>query len=242
MPVWRAAFLGALVCAGLEAVVHAQAGLPATAPTAISPSQLPSANPPVGSLKATQQISWNGTQLQVVATNAGLNAILQEIASKTGLSITGTAPDERIFGTYGPGSLDTVLPQLLDGQSVNMLLVDHTGKQKKELVLTMRTGGVTPPSPQTGQSSAAYPVSNPAQPSFQGSDASRRAQAPPVGAIPGDPGVNGTGAAAQGGQNPAPSAAAPADGSQPVSPNGVKTPQQIFEQLQRLRQSQGASQ
>jgi hypothetical protein len=29
-----------------------------------------------------------------------------------------------------------------------------------------------------------------------------------------------------------------ADGSQPQSPNGVSTPQQIYEQLQKLRQQQ----
>ena len=233
----RAAFFGAFLL--VHAVGQAQAGLPATAPTAISPSQLPSANPAVSNLKATQQISWDGNQLLVFATNADLNALLREIGSRTNLSITGTAPDERIFGTYGPGSLDTVLPQLLDGQSVNMLLVDHTGKQKKELVLTMRTGGVTPPGPQTAQTSPAYPVSNPAQQVFQGSDAQPRAQASPAGALPGNPGANGTGVAAQTG---APGTATPADSGQPVSPNGVKTPQQIFEQLQRLRQSQGASQ
>jgi hypothetical protein len=37
---------------------------------------------------------------------------------------------------------------------------------------------------------------------------------------------------------PAPVTTAPADGTQPQSPNGVSTPQQIYEQLQKLRQMQ----
>jgi hypothetical protein len=36
----------------------------------------------------------------------------------------------------------------------------------------------------------------------------------------------------------APTGASPTNSSQPDNPNGVKTPQQIYEQLQRMRQQQ----
>ncbi len=236
LSVARAVCFGATLCLVPLDCIHAQAvlpaALPATAPTSISPSQLPSANPVASTPRALQQVSWDGDQLKVVAINASLNSILREIAKKADLSVTGSCADEQVFGTYGPGSLDTILPQLLDGQSVNMLLVDHMGKQQKELMLTARTGGITPPGVQAAQANPASPVTYPAQQVFQGTEQPSRAPAPAVGNAV----ANGVGLAGQDNQNGTAAGASPADGNQPVSPNGVKTPQQIFEQLQRLRQ------
>ena len=103
-----------------------------------------------------------------------------------------------------------------------MIFVHHDGAAASELILTPRQGGPTPPNPHA----AAYndrsePDEGPSQ-SMQ-----PRPSAPPQ-VNPVIPPVNpGT----------APGAS-PTNSSQPDNPNGVKTPQQIYEQLQRMRQQQ----
>lgn len=243
--------LGGAVCA------QGQAGaLPPTAQTGlsgagsgVSPSQMPSANPAaragtteVGATESGAKesgatgssITWNGRLLQVNASNIGLNGLLQEIAAKTGMRVTGTAPEERIYGTYGPGTLDAVLSKLLDGVPVNVLLVDRSGKDRKELALTARTGGPTPPSPATQVSAPPPDASAQRQGGFFGGRRDGVREGPPPDSQVSPPSQNL-------GQDPG-AATADGNGVQPTSPNGVKSPQEIFEQLQRLRTQQSQSQ
>lgn len=203
---------------GLSAAQSSASGssLPATAPT-ISPSQLPSANPPVPVRPAGKtSVTWDGAQIQISAANAGLNSLLREIAGKTGVKITGSAPDERIFGTYGPGKLDDVLSELLDGVPVNVLFVDSTAGARKELVLTARQGGPTPASV-IAQDESADPARNSEEPP----STLRRGDFPPPP------------------QQPGPQTAPARGDAAPDAQGGPKTPQQIFEQLQRLRSQSG---
>ena len=130
--------------------------------------------------------------------------------------------DERVFGQYGPAAPDQILAELLDGTGSNMLFVKHDGNATPELILTPRQGGPTPPNPNAVASddknesddSQSQPAPEP-QPAEAVPDRNRTV--PPIVPV-------------------APGASTPADGSQPDSPNGVKTPQQIYEQLQHLRQ------
>jgi hypothetical protein len=103
----------------------------------------------------------------------------------------------------------------------NMILVKHDGDAVQELILTPRQGGPTPPNPNAAdedkadsQDSQSAPEQS--QPVGEGT-IDRNRTAPPI--VPA-----------------APSTSSPSDASQPDSPNGVKTPQQIYEQLQHLRQ------
>ncbi len=105
-PLRRAVF-GCVIVLSSGAIAAAQApkasSLPPSAPTSsVSPSQMPSANPPVVSSisPSHSEISWNGNTLQVVATNASLSQLMQEIAAKANLKITGSTPEDRVFGTY----------------------------------------------------------------------------------------------------------------------------------------------
>lgn len=142
------------------------------------------------------------------------------------MRITGGVVDERVFGDYGPDVPSKVLATLLDGTGSNMLLLDGADNRPAELMLTPRTGGPSPPNPSAAifnerQTSAPVLYS---PPSPAAANQSQPAEAPVA------PGVT-------------PSVAAPAaDGAQPDSPNGVKTPQQIYEQLQRLRQQPSSPQ
>lgn len=196
--------------------------LPAAQPTAASgPAQATSAAPVA---PHHIQVSYSDGQLAVEATNASLNEILHEISQKTGMKITGGVTDDRVFGQYGPSKPALVLDSLLEGTGSNFLLVDGA-KGNSELILTPRHGGVTPPNP------------NAAAPPEESEDRAPQ-YVPPV--RPYQPPIfNGRGP----GFNPsaeAPTAQTP-DGSQGDG-SGPKTPQQIYDQLQRVMQQQKQAQ
>ncbi len=197
------------------------------------------------------EVSFHGDLLTVVANNSSLNQVLREVARQTGMKIVGGVGEERVFGTYGPASPGTILATLLDGTGSNLLIVQNASNLPTELILTRRTGGVTPPDPNAR--SAEEPDAeddsseavNPAAPGPTSPPTNSRA--------PNRPGT--------GGMDRNPAATAPSSTSQqlmfppidsstppstatttPTTPDPVadpaKTPQQIFEQLQRLRQQQ----
>ena len=217
---------------GMSAAVAAAQGataIPATAPTQ-SVSDLPSARPATVPYQArtavgATAVQWDGASLTIHASGEDLPGILIQVARLTGLKVTGGVPDERVFGIYGPGPVQGVLAGLFDGLYVNLLLVNGTATRPKELILTPRTGGATPPSPAR---SIAY------EPPPQRNDRPYRGTPPPgLGLAP---------------QQPLPPAVAPAPAEnantnstpdangQPQSPNGVRTPEQIFEELRKRQQ------
>ncbi len=183
--------------------------------TPLRPSQLP---------PNRAQVTFTNGVLSVSANNSSLNQILRQIAADTGMKITGGVNDERVFGNYGPADPAQVLNWLLDGTGSNMLLVQRDDASLAELILTPRNGGPTPPNPnasalnERSESPRNFSV-QPNQPSEPAPPPQNNAVAPPV-----DPAATTT--------------PTPAGSTQPDSPNGVKTPQQIYEQLQRLRQQQ----
>jgi hypothetical protein len=185
---------------------------PEPPPIPLTPSQLP---------PKRAQVTYASGSLSISAANASLNQILRQIASDTGIKITGGVSDERVFGQYGPAEPAQILAALLDGTDSNMVLVHRDSNAPAELILTPRQGGPTPPNP---NASAFNDRSEPQEtPASQPEGTIRPAQ----NSQPFAPASQG-----------APSAAIPANSSQPESPNGVKTPQQIYEQLQRMRQQQ----
>jgi hypothetical protein len=206
------------------AAVPSASSLPVTSPTTAptpppTPSQLPA---------HLAQVTYAGGALSISADNSSLNQILREISRKTGITITGGVAEERVFGQYGPGTPATILAALLDGTGSNVLLVQATGNTPAQLVLTARHGGPTPPNPNAAAleekeeriaPSAAPDPQPPTQPS-------ETAPAKPDHATT-DPAVT-----------PATNTPTSSDSGQPDSPNGVKSPQQIYDQLQRLRQQQ----
>jgi hypothetical protein len=197
---------------------QATSALPATPPTTpepplvpLTPSQLPPKH---------AQITYANGALSVSADNASLNQILREIAADTGMKITGGVTEERVFGQYGPDDPAQVLAALLDGTGSNMILVHRDADAPAELILTPRQGGPTPPNPTAAAFDNRFePREVPPGQGMQTEPGSSVPAPPPV-VPPANPGTpNGT--------NPS-----------PESPNGVKTPQQIYEQLQRMRQQQ----
>jgi len=207
---------------------QAPSTLPATPPTTPTPPPVPltpSQFPP----KHAQVTYANGT-LSISADNASLNQILRQIATDTGMKITGGVDEERVFGQYGPDNPAQVLAALLDGTSSNMILVHRDADAPAELILTPRQGGPTPPNP-----NAAAFDNRSDRPEW-----SEPREAPPVQGTQPEPGssVPAPPPVAPGANPGTPNGTNPANSSQPDSPNGVKTPQQIYDQLQRMRQQQ----
>lgn len=121
------------------------------------------------SVRHRAQVTYIGGLLDVRADNSSLNGILRDIAQATGMKLTGGVVDQRVFGNYGPAEPSTVLATLLDGTGTNMVLRETADNGPRELILTPRIGGATPPTSnaQYGSDSDAgdeAPPSNQAQP------------------------------------------------------------------------------
>lgn len=152
--VLSARLLAGLLSAALPLAAIAQGAgvaIPATAPTQ-SVSDLPSARPATAPDRqrtppGANAVQWDGAAMTIHASGEDLPGIVTEVARATGLKVTGGVPDERVFGVYGPGPVQQVLADLFNGLYVNLLLVNGAPTQPKELILTPRTGGPTPPSP-----------------------------------------------------------------------------------------------
>lgn len=211
-------------------VVPAESALPATVPTAappVTPAQSPAQH---------AKITYTDNMIAVTASNSSLNQILRDISRLTGIKITGGVADERVFGAYGPSSPSQVLAALLDGTGSNMLIVQSAGDAPTELILTPRQGGPTPPNPNaqsfndSDESSEEAPPNPVARPI--------RHQPPSPYAPRPTPSPDGS---SQTGETPAQTSVGEGT-SQPSSPNGPRTPQQIYDELQRLRQQQSKPQ
>ncbi len=156
------------------------------------------------------QIVFAGDTLLIHADNSSLAAILRGFAAKSGMQVEGLGSDERVFGSFGPGTPRDVLADLLNGTAYNLVLLgDLSNGAPRELILTPTSRGA-------GSAPAA------AAPAFNSDDAVSNDQE----AADGPPDVPPP--------TPPPPGAAPG--------NGVRTPQQLFEQLQRMRQGQQNSQ
>lgn len=125
-------------------VVFAAVFFPVTATRAVSvPAHIrmqAKAVSPVPSLNVTAQPAnvtlKNGT-LTVDAHNSSLDEILKDVARLGGMTIDGTAANERIFGAYGPGAPRDVLTSLLTGSGYNFVMIgDKPDGVPRKLLLT----------------------------------------------------------------------------------------------------------
>ncbi len=228
--------------------------LPANNPTSPSPPQQQLTSTTTVAAVRRAQVDYAGGLLTVKADNSSLNQILGSIARLTGIKITGGVADDRVFGTYGPSDLPTILAVLLDGTGSNMMLSGDRPGEPQVLTLTPRQGGVTPPSPSLADSSddAAFgrdqtPQQTPRSSNQPYANVLPGNAPPPPGFTPPTP----TPQQEQQQQQVPPASQPTAAASDPAattgtttgtttdqSPNGVKTPQQIYDQLMKLQSQQ----
>jgi hypothetical protein len=133
--------------------------LPSMPPTSLTPATPASVgttnaqstpaytNAPATQIAPQAKVTYTGGQLEIHADNSSLNQILRSISHLTGLKITGGVPEQRVFGAYGPAPVAAVLATLLDGTGTNILLLEGSATTPPVLVLTPRSGGAAPPSP-----------------------------------------------------------------------------------------------
>lgn len=188
--------------------------LPPTAPT--TPRAAPAVRVAPSDLPEGAQVRWNGNQLAIVANNSSLSQILRDVARQTGMKVTGAIVDERVFGSYGPAPVTQVLTALLDGTGANLLMLEGEHSSVRVLVLTPRGGGPRFQDLANGNNSSGLTDLPPQLPRH------------PAGSLPTliNPETQSDG----GSQGQVPGFA-----SEP-SPNGVKTPQQMYEEIVRARQ------
>ncbi len=161
------------------------------------------------------QITLNDGVLAIHADNSSLSQILRHLSSSTGMIVDGFQKDQRVFGVYGPGNPRDVLSSLLLDAGYNFLLVGATEKgTPREMVLTARSGGGATAGP-----GGAQPDSDD-QPEQDDNDNSGNNSFPPEPVVPDE-------------------SAPPGASTSPQNPNGqVKSPAEIIQELQRLRQQQ----
>ncbi|HTW79310.1 MAG TPA: hypothetical protein VME23_07205 [Terracidiphilus sp.] len=137
--------------------------LQAAAPT--PPPEPPKPDWPANDKPAPAKIIWDTHGLAIEANNSSLEQILHEVATDTGAKLDGKVGEERIFGSYGPGSARDVIAQLLDGTAYNVLMVGDQGQgTPREIVLTNRPTGPAPANNAQNNNEEAGEYEQPQQP------------------------------------------------------------------------------
>lgn len=181
-----------------------------THPDAAAPVKAEYAASPVLDTPAEPaHISLNGGKLSIEAKNSSLTDILHQLGKEAGISIDGLTKDQRIFGIYGPGDPREVLSELLDGAGYNVLMLGSTESgAPRELHLSARSNTPIP----AGQAVAQQ------QQDDDQDEAPPPVNYPPAGEV---------------------APRAPIAPPNSVSPNGgVKTPQQLLQELEQMRRQQ----
>jgi hypothetical protein len=212
--------------------------LPAAQPTQPPATPTLAAAPEPAPAVHRANIDFAKGVLTVTAENSSLDQILRDIAYLTGMKITGGVADERVYGTYGPDSAQSVISSLLDGTGTNILLLENPQHGVQELILTPRTGGPTPPNLNASTSYEREHEDRPPMPGGRRAQefGERRSRPDPDGPRPSIQ----PNSPEQPEIPPANETAPSANTTTEQSPNGVKTPQQIYQQLLKQQQQQSA--
>ena len=191
---------------------------PAPAAPAAQPAATPQPAPPQSTGVAPSmlqqpakdaQIVFGDGNLSIHADNSSLAAILHQVASDSGMKIEGLGGDERVFGSFGPGAPRDVLADLLAGTAYNQVLLgDLSNGAPRELILSPATRGGTAAPSPAAQANANADDGNEVE----------AVEAPPP--------------------PPPPQQQQEPPGGPNQQPPGVRTPQQLFEQLQQMRAAQ----
>ncbi len=142
---------GTHAAAATKPKTHSKSSTPATVTTAsvtapAVPADPPPPNWPANDKPSEASITWDSQGLRIVASNSSLADIFREVSTITGTQIEGMGPDQRIFGTYGPGPVSEVLSELLDGSGYNVLMIGDLGQgAPRQIVLSPPPTGPAPP-------------------------------------------------------------------------------------------------
>lgn len=200
-----------------------------------TPEQMPPAQP---------KVSYQGGQLTIESHNSTLGQVLRLVQSKTGASfdIPSGANSERVVAQLGPGQARDVLATLLNGSKFDYVILgvaNQPGAVQKVILTTRQS---TSPQTNMAQNRPAQPPPQedaqqeedytPPEPVEDNSAAQEQNQQPQQG--PYRPGgfAPGQGSLSPDGQ------AQPLDANGQPQQNGVKTPEQLLQELQRMQTQQ----
>ena len=190
-----------------------------------SPEQKP-ATPP--------QVTFSSGSLTITADNSTLGDILRAVHRQTGASVDVPAnATERVVGRFGPGPARDVVASLLNGSHFNYVLLgsetDPSGLDK--VVLLSKPGGDVAPVEQARVSGRMLPVPQPADNADSANDDDAAQDMIPDASEATDEQANQAQA-----EDPAQ--------AQPQGQPGIKTPEQLLQELQQrqqqMQQQQGA--
>jgi len=179
-----------------------------------APAPPPMPHWPVNDTPNPPSVVWDASGLRISASNSSLQQILNEVSTDTGTKVVGNVPDQRVFGSYGPGEASDVLLQLLQGSGFNVLLAGDLGHgAPSQIVITPRRSGgsnapagMNPQQPQAQQDQDDHETVDQQEPPEQPEET--------VPAIPPTP--------------------QPGQGQQGMPPNGpMRTPQEIMQEMQQ---------
>ena len=185
--------------------------LPGT-PLAATPATVPAQPPAPADLPPTPAtVHFQEGLLSIHTENSSLTQILKDITAKTGMTIEGTPEDERVFGNFGPAPVADVIAKLFEGSNSNFMVFGRAANQApRSLLITPKTS-LSP----TGALAANAPAPTPAADDEDDDDPQPAAPIRPL--IPVQQ------------QEP------PPDVQPQPKPTGIRTPQQILEDMQRRR-------
>jgi hypothetical protein len=154
------------------------------------------------------KITFAAGRLSVSADNSSLTEILHQLAASSGMTVDGISQDQRIFGEYGPGNPRDILSSLLDDAGYNVVMVGITADGAPRQLIL---------SERSNAPASTAPANNLAQQDDSDQDEVPLNNYPPAGEIQRSP-------------------VAPV---QQQNPNGpVRTPQQMLQELQQMRERQ----
>jgi hypothetical protein len=184
-------------------------GADPTAPTQVSPSAPRPALPSLLDKPAKPaQIHLDDGRLAIEADNSSLSEILHQVSQSSGMTVEGLGQDQRIFGSYGPGDPHEVLSALLTGSGYNVVMLGQTAKGSPRQLTLTQRGAGVPTGPSNRPTQASQDDDVEDEPQPQ--------QSP----------------------DPGPSLQSPQNNPNSGQPNGVRTPQQMLQELQQMRQQQ----
>lgn len=185
-------------------------------------------------------VSYENGQLTIVAPNSTLGDILRAVKKQTGAEIEIPTAGDRVVTHLGPGPARDVMAELLNGSRFNYVIL---GSPEDSKVLTHIV--LVPKSPDTASANNNNIVAQ--QPPQQQAMMQPGNMAPPPQEIVQDA-QEGDQTAEENADDAAPDqATAEAEQQQqPTDPNGVKTPQQMLQEMQQrqmqLQQNQAPGQ
>lgn len=197
-------------------------------------AEVPQPPPPPPTLEqmapSAPHVAYQNGQLSINAHNATLSQVLRAVQAQTGASmdIPSGASGERVVADLGPGRPRDVLATLLNGSHFNYVILGMPGGGggvQKVILTNRQSGGVN------NAVQANNVQQQPAPPEDDGQEEETSTTYPdsdiPTNSplVPGQP------------QRPM-DQPPPADNNDPTQQNGVKTPEQLLQELQRMQQQQ----